>query len=351
MDEDGGGCIDKFEFLSYMLVHTGKASKHEIESIGSLFELLDRDGSGTLDTSDIRASMAPPGACEVVPYESQEVQTASFPRYVAAAWRLCGQWVAETKLMFQFPGVTYAKLLDASIAAVFMAVSVMVLYGLEVSGWIPFDLFAPPMLASSIIFFGGTHPPPPAAFMVGTTGAFVFGTLVNQLGASGSVVVQCVAAGLLLLFFKMSGSFFVPTVGLAAFIAQSDYEGDSILQPFAYLVAPWGTGHFLLYCSAWLLSILRRSVRVHVTKQEWKQKLASEAVGPEREAKLRKIFDRYDTSGDGALDSSELKLALRCITGEDLDADDCERIIRGIDTDGNGSIDFHEFMLAVDERA
>jgi len=66
---------------------------------------------------------------------------------------------------------------------------------------------------------------------------------------------------------------------------------------------------------------------------------------------LRKIFDKYDTDESGELDASELKLALRYITGSDVDVEDCERIVRSMDTDGNGVIDFHEFMLALDEHA
>ena len=65
---------------------------------------------------------------------------------------------------------------------------------------------------------------------------------------------------------------------------------------------------------------------------------------------LQSIFNRFDTSGDGFLDASELKLALRFVTGEDLSVEDCERIVRGMDTDGDGVIDFHEFISALAER-
>merc|ERR1719281_1913390 len=66
MDEDGGGSVDKFEFLSYMLVHTGKVSKHEVQSINTLFQSLDKDSSGTLDTNDIRAAIASPETLKAV---------------------------------------------------------------------------------------------------------------------------------------------------------------------------------------------------------------------------------------------------------------------------------------------
>ena len=65
---------------------------------------------------------------------------------------------------------------------------------------------------------------------------------------------------------------------------------------------------------------------------------------------MRRTFDRFDTSGDGSLDAPELKLAIRVLTGEDLSVEDCERIVRSMDTDGNGVIDYHEFRCALMER-
>jgi Ca2+-binding EF-hand superfamily protein len=354
MDEDGGGSIDKYEFLSYMLVHTGKVSKHEIQGITALFSSLDRDGSGSLDKKDFQAVVA---AQEDSPskkkaqYEgTQDVQKILQIRCFVV-WKYFANLLQELKSMLLCQGSTYAKLVDALLAAFFLAVTVLMLHSIDTLKVLPFPMFAPPMLASSIIFFGGAQPPPPAAFVTGTLGAFVLGTVLHQLGASGSIVVQCIAASLLLFFFKLSGSFFVPTVGLAAFIAQSNYTGHSFREPLAYLVAPWSVGHIVLYSSAMLLSLLRQSIRVSFTKQAWKHRLGAMGSGATREAELRKIFDKYDTSGDGALDASELKLALRYVTGGDVDIEDCERIVRSMDTDGNGVIDFHEFMLALDEHA
>jgi len=248
--------------------------------------------------------------------------------------------------------ISHLKIVDGVIAGLGLSLSVLMLCCLDMSGHSPFQFFAPPMLASSIIFFGGSRPPPPAAFVTCTIGSFVVGLLLNQFGMQTSMVIQCFAAGLLLLFKKVSGSFFPPTVGLAAFLAQSGQgaHSHSITKQFAYLVAPWSVGHFILYILATLLANFRQSVRVQITQQGWKQQLGKEAKGPGREAYLRKIFDRFDTSGDGQLDAMELKLALRSITGTELEVEDCERMIRCMDTDGDGGIDFHEFLLALDEH-
>lgn len=67
------------------------------------------------------------------------------------------------------------------------------------------------------------------------------------------------------------------------------------------------------------------------------------------DAKLRRLFDRMDTSGDGRLDESELKVALRGAIGAELSLDDCVYIIKSVDSDGDGTIDFGEFKASVDK--
>jgi len=53
IDEDNSGEVDRAEFLSYMLVHMGKAEPFDINQINTLFNEMDRDGGGTLDMNDI----------------------------------------------------------------------------------------------------------------------------------------------------------------------------------------------------------------------------------------------------------------------------------------------------------
>jgi len=53
IDEDNSGEIDRAEFLAYMLVHMGKAEPFDINEINQLFNVMDRDGGGTLDVNDI----------------------------------------------------------------------------------------------------------------------------------------------------------------------------------------------------------------------------------------------------------------------------------------------------------
>ena len=58
---------------------------------------------------------------------------------------------------------------------------------------------------------------------------------------------------------------------------------------------------------------------------------------------LRTLFRRFDTSGDGALDADELKVALRGALGVDLSQSDCARLVAAADKDGTETLDFEEF--------
>lgn len=55
IDKDGDGTIDKFEFVSFLLVGQGKLQPEDVSFAVALFDSLDTDKSGTLDTSDILA--------------------------------------------------------------------------------------------------------------------------------------------------------------------------------------------------------------------------------------------------------------------------------------------------------
>ena len=74
VDSDGDSAIDKFEFLSYMLVTMGKVSQEDIDKVIGIFDALDEDGSGQLDAQDIakgnarrRAAASAPSAASVLP--------------------------------------------------------------------------------------------------------------------------------------------------------------------------------------------------------------------------------------------------------------------------------------------
>lgn len=195
-----------------------------------------------------------------------------------------------------------------------------------------------------MLFFGRQTPPPPAAFATGTAGAFLIGTALHQLSASsGSKAAECLAAGLLLFYFRMSGEVFLPTVTLATFLAQSGHGGRAFTAPFAYLLAPWLLGHLMLYCAATLSAAFRSSVRHALLPHT--QRVGGAADDAARADRVAEAFRRFDVAGDGYLDRHELKLALRWVAEEEVPLDTCERLVHSGCADGSGVLTLHEFSL------
>lgn len=58
LGEKGGGQVDRYAFMRYMLVASGQVDEAEVTKLDSLFDALDVDGSGSLDAGDIRAHTA-----------------------------------------------------------------------------------------------------------------------------------------------------------------------------------------------------------------------------------------------------------------------------------------------------
>ena len=103
------------------------------------------------------------------------------------------------------------------------------------------------------------------------------------------------------------------------------------------VVFPWLAGHGWLYACASAVSKLRSEARVAVTARE----LLS--LGDATDDALRGVFDKFDTNGDGGLDASELKVALRGAVGLELSLDDCRQLVAFADRDGTGRLEFDEF--------
>lgn len=90
--------------------------------------------------------------------------------------------------------------------------------------------------------------------------------------------------------------------------------------------------------------MVRSKARLSITTQQ----LA--LLGDQTDVALRSIFDKFDTSGDQALDADELKVALRAALGLDLTVDDCRRLVAMADRDGDGNVDFDEFCDICKQR-
>jgi calcium-dependent protein kinase len=61
---------------------------------------------------------------------------------------------------------------------------------------------------------------------------------------------------------------------------------------------------------------------------------------------LNATFQKFDKNGDGKLSREELLEGYTEIVGPDAASEETENIMRNVDTDGNGYIDYSEFIAA-----
>ncbi|KAM4616844.1 calcium-binding protein 1a [Polymixia lowei] len=59
---------------------------------------------------------------------------------------------------------------------------------------------------------------------------------------------------------------------------------------------------------------------------------------------LKDAFKEFDTNGDGAISTSELREAMRKLLGQQVGHKDLEDILRDVDLNGDGLVDFEEFV-------
>ncbi|RWR79610.1 putative calcium-binding protein CML18 [Cinnamomum micranthum f. kanehirae] len=57
---------------------------------------------------------------------------------------------------------------------------------------------------------------------------------------------------------------------------------------------------------------------------------------------IRDAFEMYDQNKDGKISAKELHRVLKSL-GERCSVEDCSRMIRSVDSDGDGSVNFEEF--------
>ncbi|XP_041375662.1 calmodulin-beta-like isoform X2 [Gigantopelta aegis] len=74
----------------------------------------------------------------------------------------------------------------------------------------------------------------------------------------------------------------------------------------------------------------------------------SENTEEDEEEELRQAFRVFDKTGCGYITSSDLRAVLQCM-GEDLSEDEIDEMINEVDIDGDGRIDFDEFIACMKE--
>lgn len=70
---------------------------------------------------------------------------------------------------------------------------------------------------------------------------------------------------------------------------------------------------------------------------------ASEALTSDQIRAFKEAFDLFDNNGGGTIDSAELKDTLDSV-GIEIEQEDIEEVMMQLDEDGNGEIDFEEFL-------
>ena len=251
------------------------------------------------------------------------------------------------------------RIVDAIFAALTTIVSISLVVGLD--SMIQFKLFDGKMMSSAVVFCTNPTPPSPHAFIVCSSASFCAGVALHFLGTMG-LPPDAVAVGIHVLFAKLSGCNFSSAVGLTAFVGKG-WSDDSWAQPLHFLVATWLLGHALLFALAHVAAVPRRRARLYLTRRQWKALMTDAVVAgadatgggrsttvadadaadadaattrpragirstSERRERLRELFARYDTSGDGRIDATEFRVTLRALAGVDVPLADCEATVR-----------------------
>ena len=210
------------------------------------------------------------------------------------------------------------KAIDSLLAGLGLAGSFALMGALEPK--LGVKLVVPPMMASGIIFFSASMPPSPKGFLSGTIGCATVSAMVYEFlkGRMSLSAAQGAAAGCLLVWYKATSCIFPPNAVLCTLMAGG---GPGAAAPVDFVLKTWVAGHACMYASAYALSYLRQATRVAISKRRLS------ALASLDDAALKEIFTKFDTSKDGSLDPSELKLAMRVALGSDISIDDCKRIV------------------------
>ncbi|XP_060747348.1 calcium-binding protein 5a [Tachysurus vachellii] len=73
-------------------------------------------------------------------------------------------------------------------------------------------------------------------------------------------------------------------------------------------------------------------------------KLLAETAGMIGMKELRDAFKQFDMDNDGEITTEELKLAMNKLLGENMSHKEIDAVVREVDDNGDGTVDFEEFV-------
>ncbi|KAJ6309358.1 hypothetical protein OIU77_015162 [Salix suchowensis] len=81
----------------------------------------------------------------------------------------------------------------------------------------------------------------------------------------------------------------------------------------------------------------------HIDVAEFAQLCRSSSSSSSSASELRDAFDLYDQNGDGMISATELHQVLNRL-GMKCKVDECLQMIKNVDSDGDGCVNFEEFQ-------
>ena len=150
---------------------------------------------------------------------------------------------------------------------------------------------------------------------------------------------------------------------LAEMIRIADADGTGALSsrhaamssslPHRYRIATASLPHRYRIATASLCSLARSltSRAGDIDFAEFVTLMAHKMADEKSEATLRAAFSVFDTSGDGFISAEEMRRIMINV-GEPVTLDDVEQVIRKVDIDGDGVINYEEFTkVIIEEKA